>query len=87
MHLLLGVSGGAIGYYTGTLYDDVDKTMSKQYSSVAKLPYWARDQLSQEELDKELRQERVAEMNSKLKQLAKIEETLYLERTKANKLQ
>jgi hypothetical protein len=75
---------GTIGAYGGSrlaaLYDDTTDTINKQYASAASLPMWMYSQLSPEELDSELRAQRLAEYTRKYEALAAAEEKEYLER-------
>lgn len=75
---MLGIGFAYFGHVLGEFYDDTNKVLAKQQSGYASLPTWAYSQLSPEELDAELKEQKIHTLHQKYIQLASIEEKEYL---------
>lgn len=78
-HLASIVGFGYLGNALGHMYDDTNAVLNERMMAYARLPSWTYSQLSEKELDAELRQDRLEELRAKYKALALLEEKEYLE--------
>lgn len=77
LHLTAAVVGAYAGSKLGTLYDDIAVIAEKQVESKRILPSWAYGSLSAEELEQQLKRQRLEDLHQKYSTLAQIEEKEY----------
>lgn len=74
LHMGLALAGAYLGSRLGALYEDVGATKDRQAAAFTALPSWAYAQLSPQQLDAELRDQRLAALRVKFAELAAEEE-------------
>lgn len=77
-HLISAVVGGVALNRLAHVYDDTTDFTSKQIGSYSRLPAWVHPQLTKDELDSELRPERVEQYRKTWEALASAEEAEYI---------
>lgn len=74
LHVTAAIVGSYAGSKLGTLYEDVAVIAEKQIDSRRILPSWAYGRLSADELEQQLKRQRLEELHQKYSALSHVEE-------------
>ena len=77
LHVIAAGSGAYLGSRLNRVYEDTTDAVNREFSALASLPSWAYSKLSPENLESELKGQRLAETAQKFEALAVIEEKEY----------